>query len=660
MKIITKIMASFFAILLIFFASNYVTYRASTETQTQILDSVQISQKLNENASSTRDLYLKVVSSVNKTLSSRNEVQYEAMSTLLSSDTKKFTEQVKHEKSAGVDIKLVNRLNRTVDLINQTKLNSLREQRNVVLAIAELENIVVTSDIALKRVMNTVRIDEFLRKDIDAFVEKRNAILSLIRRSQHETDIAKIQRADTLVLNMREALEEDAAYVFDELPELSSEKDYQTALSELKKHFFSEQRLSKRLVSIAKRVETLDNLDEEFVAVGAELELSLEQVSAASIDANRSVVTQIENLVDNMESLLFRVSVGVTLLTLGIAFYLTKEINQPIQYIVRALSKISSGDYTVRIDSNRWSTEFQSLLSSLSMVVSSNRSLIDQIQTSNQEITRQCAQNAKVSDDIQARSEEQSSAMIEISVAVEELEQISTVTKQTIERSLEHTQEVTLAVEKTIDVVKENTQANQNLSKTVAQSAQQVSLISDSSRDIGEILGVIEEIAHKTNLLALNAAIEAARAGDQGRGFAVVADEVSALAKQTSASTNRIQSMIDNLTSVTNQAVDAMYECERIMEESNTHRMKLEAGIDIVGRNTKELASEAQTIMQSAIEQNVSCTQIAQATNMISQSTTKGVEQLKGVTERSHALISMVEQQHTTLALFNVKQDKTA
>jgi methyl-accepting chemotaxis protein len=294
------------------------------------------------------------------------------------------------------------------------------------------------------------------------------------------------------------------------------------------------------------------------------------------------------------------------------------------------------------------------------MVVSSNRSLIDQIQTSNQEITRQCAQNAKVSDDIQARSEEQSSAMIEISVAVEELEQISTVTKQTIERSLEHTQEVTLAVEKTIDVVKENTQANQNLSKTVAQSAQQVSLISDSSRDIGEILGVIEEIAHKTNLLALNAAIEAARAGDQGRGFAVVADEVSALAKQTSASTNRIQSMIDNLTSVTNQAVDAMYECERIMEESNTHRMKLEAGIDIVGRNTKELASEAQTIMQSAIEQNVSCTQIAQATNMISQSTTKGVEQLKGVTERSHALISMVEQQHTTLALFNVKQDKTA
>ncbi|MGB9335545.1 MAG: methyl-accepting chemotaxis protein [Candidatus Acidiferrales bacterium] len=107
-------------------------------------------------------------------------------------------------------------------------------------------------------------------------------------------------------------------------------------------------------------------------------------------------------------------------------------------------------------------------------------------------------------------------------------------------------------------IVKETVTRMQAIAQSVDDTSKRLEQLGARSHQIGQIVGVIDDIADQTNLLALNAAIEAARAGEQGRGFAVVADEVRKLAERTTKSTKEIAGMIAAIQTETAAAVEAM------------------------------------------------------------------------------------------------------
>ncbi len=118
--------------------------------------------------------------------------------------------------------------------------------------------------------------------------------------------------------------------------------------------------------------------------------------------------------------------------------------------------------------------------------------------------------------------------------------------------------------------------------------------LSGSARKIGDVVGLISNIAAQTNLLALNATIEAARAGDAGKGFAVVASEVKSLASQTARATDEIAAQIAAMQKVTAEAVQALRGISEVIAELDRVAASIAGAVEQQRASTQEIAGNVQ------------------------------------------------------------------
>ncbi len=229
-------------------------------------------------------------------------------------------------------------------------------------------------------------------------------------------------------------------------------------------------------------------------------------------------------------------------------------------------------------------------------------------------------------DELSKRTEQQAASVEETAAALEE---ITITVKDAAKRAEEASQLVArtrLGAEKSGDIVR----------KAVAAMHQ----IEQSSVEIGNIIGVIDDIAFQTNLLALNAGVEAARAGEAGKGFAVVAQEVRELAQRSANAAKEIKALINT---------------------SGTH---VQTGVSLVGETGKaldaivhevqEINQHVHAIAEAAREQSTGLQEINTAVNTMDQSTQQNAAMVEESTAASHGLATEATALNNLLGQFRL------
>jgi methyl-accepting chemotaxis protein len=295
------------------------------------------------------------------------------------------------------------------------------------------------------------------------------------------------------------------------------------------------------------------------------------------------------------------------------AFVLSgREQKAVVETLAANLGRLANGDLTARIEM-QFEGQYAQIKSDYNAAIDSLCGAMSTIAGSTQGIRGSSNEIASASDDLSRRTEQQAASLEETAAALDQI-------TATVRRSAEGAKQAS-------DVASGAKADAEKSGAVVREAVMAMTQIEQSSDQITNIIGVIDEIAFQTNLLALNAGVEAARAGDSGRGFAVVAQEVRALAQRSAEAAKQINSLIAS------------------------SRAHVESGVKLVGHTGHALTSIVGKVAQIdlLISEMASSAQ-EQATGL--HQVNVAVNQMDQVTQQNAAMV-----EEATAAAANLRSD---
>ena len=302
------------------------------------------------------------------------------------------------------------------------------------------------------------------------------------------------------------------------------------------------------------------------------------------------------------------------------------------------MTNLADGDLTVHTTVTEEITG--AIADSVNFTIDALRTLVTTINSTAVEVNASTERTQATAAELAEASNKQAREIASASAAITDMaESMENVTREAAE-SAEVAQKSVEIAQKGAEVVRKTISSMDNIREQIQETSKRIKRLGESSQEIGDIVGLITEIADQTNILALNAAIQASTAGEAGRGFAVVADEVQRLAERAGNATKQIEGLVNTIQADTNEAVKSM-------EISTAGVVSGAAMAEAAGEALKEiedvsseLAKLIQGISDSAKQQSVVANHVSESMTVIQEITLQTSE---GTEETSRALDALNE-----------------
>lgn len=294
-----------------------------------------------------------------------------------------------------------------------------------------------------------------------------------------------------------------------------------------------------------------------------------------------------------------------------------------VTQIADALQKLASGDLDCKIAST-FSGTFEPMRSNFNETVDQLSSALGAVSRSASVIEMGAKEIAQASNDLSRRTEQQAAALEETAAALDEI----TVNVANASKRADEARSAT----------EDASRSARHSAQVVTQAIGAMDKIEQSSKEISNIISVIDEIAFQTNLLALNAGVEAARAGEAGKGFAVVAQEVRELAQRSAKAAKEINQLIKSSSDEVKTGV----------------KLVADTGVALEGiqNNVASVNEHMTAIAGAAKEQAIGLSEVNSAVNQLDQVTQQNAAMVEESTAASNALLNETEGLRQSLSRF--------
>tara|TARA_Y100000766_G_scaffold40518_1_gene30664 strand:+ start:12857 stop:14809 length:1953 start_codon:yes stop_codon:yes gene_type:complete len=307
--------------------------------------------------------------------------------------------------------------------------------------------------------------------------------------------------------------------------------------------------------------------------------------------------------VGTLEWQIFTFTLVIALVASMLSYLLARSLASPLSDMAELFSRLGSGDANLAYrlpesnqpELNNLSHGFNQFIHKIETAIKQVANESTEIRQSSNHVFEQAKNNSQSIDNQKEQTISVAAAINEMGATVQEIAQSAANAAKLTQSSQENTSQShqqVLQSQATISA----------LATDIDGITEQVALLSKKTIDIASIVDSIRGISEQTNLLALNAAIESARAGEHGRGFAVVADEVRALANRTSQSTTEIQSMIEELTTISEDVVNDISQSKQKAQQSVGAMQSSVELLDAISETANQINDMA-TLIATATEQ---------------------------------------------------------